>query len=139
MDIFIDTNIFLRVLVEENDEKVFNDCRKLLEKVKFKKISGYTSSLVLAEINWTLNSYYSFPKEDVVEALEGIIHLKNLGIMDDFNAAYAVEIYSENKKVKFIDCLIGSIREIRTGNLPVVSYDKDFDRLGVKRLEPAKL
>jgi uncharacterized protein len=137
LDIFIDTNIFLRVLIAETDKKVFNDCRNLLEKVKSKKLSGYTSSLVLAEINWTLGSYYSFPRGEVAEALKGIIHLKNLGITDDFNAEYAVDIYADNKKVKFIDCLISSIKEIRTGKLQVVSYDRDFDSLGVKRIEPA--
>jgi len=137
LNIFIDTNIFLRVLIAGTDEKVFSDCRGLLEKVKLKKVSGYTSSLVLAEMNWTLSSYYSFPKEDVVEALKSIIHLKNLGITDDFNTAYAVDIYAQHKKVKFIDCLICSLREIRTGGLTVVSYDRDFDRLGVKKLEPA--
>jgi uncharacterized protein len=137
LDIFIDTNIFLRVLIAGTEERVFNDCRNLLEKVKFKQLSGYTSSLVLAEINWTLGSYYSLPRAEVVEALKGIIHLKNLGITDDFNVEYAVDIYAGNKKVKFIDCLISSIKKIRTGKIHLVSYDRDFDSLGIKRLEPA--
>lgn len=138
MDIFIDTNIFLRVLVKGNDDKVFNDCCRLLEKVKFKKFHGYTSSLVLAEINWTLGSYYSLPRQDAAEALQGIINLKNLGITDNFNASYAIALYKETN-IKFVDCLIASIKEIRIGNIPVVSYDKDFDRIGVRRLEPCKL
>lgn len=138
MDIFIDTNIFLRVLVEEGNNKVFNDCFKLLEAVKFKKVTGYTSSIVLAEINWTLGSYYSFPKEEVIEALESIINLKNLRITDNFNIMDAIQTYKE-KKVKFIDCLISSIPEIREKKIPVISYDRDFDKIGVKRLEPSRL
>ena len=137
MEIFVDTNIFLRVLVGDCGEELFSNCRGVLEKVKLKKYAGYTSSLVLAEINWTLRSYYGLSREETAEAMSGIINLKNLRILDDFDAEYALELYRSHG-AKFIDCMISSIRGIRTGGITVVSYDRDFDKLGVKRVEPAE-
>jgi predicted nucleic-acid-binding protein len=43
---------------------------------------------------------------------------------------------SERHKAKWIDCLIASAPDIQSGETAVVSYDRDFDRLGVVRLEP---
>ncbi len=103
-----------------------------------KKHAGYTSSLVLAEINWTLRRYYDFSRDETAEAMSGILNLKNLGILDNFNPDYAVELYKRHG-TKFIDCMISSIHWVRTGRVYVVSYDRDFDKFGAKRVEPADL
>jgi len=44
-----------------------------------------------------------------------------------------------SKNVKFIDAMIASVDQIVSGSWVVVSYDKDFDKLGVKRAEPGGL
>ena len=41
--------------------------------------------------------------------------------------------------VKFIDALITSIPQIAGGDMIAVSYDKDFDKLNVKRKEPKEV
>lgn len=133
---FIDSNIFLRVLVKE-EETSFRDCLKLLEKVQNKKIIALTSDLVLAEINWVLESYYKFSKEKVVAALEGIVNLKGLKIKNSTNISQALELYKENK-VKFIDALIASDKIFVSSGI-IISYDKDFDRLKIKRKEPRQI
>lgn len=86
MEIFVDTNIFIRVLVGDCGQNIFSNCRGVLEDVKSKKHTGYTSFLVLAEINWTLRSYYGLSREEAAEAMSGIINLKNLRMLDDFDA-----------------------------------------------------
>ena len=91
---------------------------------------------MLAETNWTLRSYYGLSREETAEAVSGIINLKNLRILDDFDAGYALELYRSHG-AKFIDCMISSIHGIKTGRIHVISYDRDFDKLGVKRVEPA--
>ncbi len=72
------------------------------------------------------------------EALSGILNLRNLRMLDSFNVEHALQLY-RRYDVKFIDCLISSIRGIKEGTVPVVSYERDFDRLGIKRIEPAVL
>lgn len=134
---FIDTNIFLRVLVKENEE-VFKDCQKFLNLISQNKIKAFTSTIIFSEIDWVLESFYKFPKEKVIGGLNSILKLKNLKIKDSFNPNLAIEIY-EKFSVKFIDALIASNLRIFNKEAVIVSYDKDFDKIGVKRMEPSKI
>lgn len=131
---FIDTNIFFRVIAKDDIEKT-KDCEKLFKSLGAKQIKAITSSLVLAEIVWTSFSVYKLAKADVIKVLQGILAIKNLKIEDKFNLMYATNKF-ESANVKFIDCLISSNPNISSGHTKVISYDRDFDRLGVLRVEP---
>ena len=133
---FIDSNVFLRVLVKE-DETSFRSCVKLLEKVNNKKMQALTSDLVLAEVSWVLNSYYDFSKLKVISALEGIVNLTGLKIKNTTDISTAIDLY-KNNKVKFIDALIASDKMLALNGI-VISYDKDFDKLDIKRIEPDQI
>ena len=52
-----------------------------------------------------------------------------------FDISVAISLYAA-QSVKFADALIASHPLLRQGKLIVVSYDADFDKLGVKRVEP---
>ena len=137
MQYFIDSNIFLRVFVKEN-EKFFRDCFDLFKKVEEKKVKAITSVLVLAEIDWVLEGFYQFSKERAIEALESILKLKGLKFVDSFNFSSFLHCYSKSR-VKFVDALIASERIFDKEKIVIISYDKDFDKLGLKRLEPAQI
>lgn len=137
MKYFIDTNIFVRILEFEN-KRVFEECSKLLKLIKNSKIEAVTSSLVLAEIVWVLNSNYNESKSKISKSIDSILKLNNLDIVDDFNLQTAIESFSK-RSVKFIDAVIASNPDIQSKKMIVVSYDKDFDKLGVKRVEPSDL
>lgn len=130
----IDTNIFLRVLIKNNNDTVHDDCVRLLKKAQNKSLRCQTSSVVLSEVAWTLKSFYGFAKSDIVNALTSINNL-HLQVNDNYQTVVAVNKYNKNN-VKFIDALIASIPEIQNGKMTIISYDKDFDKLGVKRMEP---
>jgi len=134
---FIDTNIFLRTLVNDN-ERFFNECVGFLELVKDGKIKAQTSCLVLSEVSWTLSSFYNSGKDKVVESLYSIINLKNLKFSEKFNSNFGVQIYEKNN-IKLTDAFIASHPKIQSKEMIVVSYDKDFDKLGIKRQEPAEV
>ena len=110
----------------------------LLSAVKQGAVVAYTSSLVLSEINWTLASFYRFGKADVIRSLGGIVELANLRLLDDTDPPFALDLFRRHN-VKWVDCLIASSPGIRSGEAAVVSYDRDFDRLGVHRLEPSEV
>jgi predicted nucleic acid-binding protein len=131
---FVDSNIFLRVLLRD-DERSFNDCLKFLNKIKKGEANAFTSNLVLTEINWILLRIYKLQKSEIIEGLVSILSLKNLKIRDKFQPQLAIKIYN-NFPVKFIDALIASNPKIYKKEAIVVSYDKDFDKIGVKRMEP---
>lgn len=134
---FIDSNIFLRTLINDN-EKSFNECVGFLELVKDGKIKAQTSCLVLLEVNWTLLGFYNSGKDKAVESLYSIINLKNLKFSEKFNSDFGVQIYEQNN-IKLTDGLIASHPKIQSKEMVVVSYDKDFDKLGVIRKEPSEI
>lgn len=134
---FLDTNIFLRVLIRDQ-EREFQECFTLLSEIKEGKITAFTSTLVLAEINWTLLRTYKFPKEKAVVGTDAVLSLRNLKIVDDFHARLGLLLYKEHS-VKFIDALLASHKLIQEKKAVIVSYDKDFDKLGVLRKEPGEI
>ena len=134
---FLDSNIFLRFLIGDN-QKMLGECLSLIEDIKGGKINAYTSNVVLSEVVWTLRSFYKFPRSRVINAIKGIVGTPGLKICDGYMILAALEIY-ENSSVKFIDSLIASIHEVYNRKWIVVSYDKDFDKLGVIRKEPSQI
>ena len=134
---FVDTNIFLRVLVRD-EEKSFHECAQFLQKIRSGRICGTTSTVVLAEIVWTLLHFYHFSKPRAIEGLRSILQLKNLTIEDNTQLTLAVELY-ENQSIKFVDALIASHPLIQNKQIIVISYDRDFDKLGVARKEPGQV
>ena len=134
MTYFIDTNVFLRVLMQE-DKKTFNQSKDFLEMVKLNKYNAVTSTIVISEIAWTLGSYYKFSKKEVLRAVRGILNLSGLKVVDDYDLKKSLVIYEFNK-CKYIDAVIAGMPSIQSGNWVLVSYDKEFDKLGVKRTTP---
>jgi len=134
---FLDSNIFLRPIIKDDLKKV-KDCEKLFEEIERGKIKTFTSNLILAEIIWVGASFYKIKKEDLIRVIKGILDFKNLKIIDNFNSRLAVKIYEENP-VKFIDALIASNPLIFNKKVKVVSYDKDFDKLKIIRIEPKEI
>jgi len=137
MEYFIDSNIFLRVFIKEK-EKIFEDCYNFLKLVRQKKVKGFTSSLVLAEIDWILEKLYKLKKEEAVEKLESILRLKGLKITEQHNISLALPLYKKYN-IKFIDALIASNPKILKKQMAVVSYDQDFDKLKIIRKEPHQI
>lgn len=130
--VFVDTNVFLRAIVKE-DEQTFNECLSFLKIVSNGKIKAITSTLVFLEINFVLLSFYKFPKGKVQQALESILDLPHLKIVDVFDMRETIETYKKTK-IKFVDCLLASL--LKKKDFKIVSYDTDFDTLKVKRLSP---
>lgn len=134
---FLDTNIFLRIVAKDDAVKLL-ECEKLIEKIKSGSILAITSSLVLAEVVWTCQKGFRLTKSEAFEIAKSIMSIKNLKFQEKQQISLAMDLF-EKQNVKFVDCLIASHPEIATGKMAVISYDKDFDILGLERVEPAQL
>jgi len=134
---FLDTNVFLRILVRE-DEKSFRECKDLLEKVKKLEIEAVTAGIVLTEAGWTLGSYYKISRAAVAEKLEGIVGLGGLKIVDRYDWGRVFKFYGE-LNVKLVDAVIAAMPEVFKKEWTVVSYDEDFRKLPVKWVKPGEI
>ena len=131
MKYFFDTNIFLRFLIPDN-QQMFEDCRRLFNLIEKGKVKAIGSSYIFGEIVWVLQSFYRFPKSKIASALKTFV-VRGIHLEDETNMMLAIQLF-EKYPVKFIDCLIVSLPEIQKGKMTIVSYDKDFDTIGVKRV-----
>lgn len=138
MNYFLDSNIFIRYFAKEANPKVYKDCHKLIEALGRGKFQAYASHIVFAEIVWVLLSVYKVEKSDSIQILKSLQSISGLKLIDKFNTHKATEFY-ESYNIKYIDSLIASIPEIHMKKCTIVSYDKDFDKIGILRLEPDKL
>jgi predicted nucleic-acid-binding protein len=105
--IFADTNLFLRYLTNDVPDQA-DAVEQLLHRASAGEIVLVINSLVVAEIVWTLESYYGLARDSIkdkvlailntpgVEAAEGDLLLqaifwyadKNIDFIDAFNAAW---------------------------------------------------
>ena len=134
--VFLDTNIFLRFFVDAKG-KQHRDCIRLFELIEAGKIRGIICSVVILEIYFILRSFYRFSNKKCEKLLTQMLTASNLQIIDSFDYQRALELFT-NTGIKFADCLIASLKFFEKGGA-IISYDKDFDKLGIKRIEPAEI
>ena len=132
--IFIDTNIFLRYLTGDDPEK-FERCQDLFKRALEKKIVLLTSDMVIAELVWTLDSFYNVPKEEIIEKVTIIVNTPNLKIPNKKLISEVLALFSQ-KNIDYIDAY-NAVFLKNNGCTQIFSYDKDFDRIeDIKRVEP---
>ena len=131
---FLDTNIFLRAIVRDDPVKA-PECEELLKCVQGGLMSAHSSMIVLAEVVWTCLGNYAMSKPDVVAFIRGIVSIPNLKISDQTSPLVAIELF-EKHNIKFIDAVIAGHPLLQNEHGIIVSYDRDFDRLGIPRIEP---
>ncbi len=132
--VFVDTNLFLRYLTKDDPGK-YERCRAVFKKAVGGKVSLLTSEMVIAELIWTLLSYYRVPKAEVIEKVSIIISTPNLHVVDRTIIADALVLYSQ-KNIDFIDAYNALFMKFH-GLEKIYSYDEDFDAIeGIERKEP---
>ena len=99
--VFADTNLFLRYLT--NDVPAQADLvESLLHRAAKGKVNLITTSMVIAEIVWTLESYYELDKKEIQTMILGILNTDGLEVIDSDLILQAIVHYTD-KNVDFID------------------------------------
>lgn len=126
---FIDTNIFLEVLARKGEKS--DRCLLLLER----GAGLWTSSLVIAEIEWVLRSGYEMERQQIASCLKRIMTISGLKIENKKILLRALEFYEESN-VDWSDC-VNAFLSKKKGIKEVYSFDKHFDKFDwMSRLEP---
>ncbi len=132
--IFVDTNIFLRFLTKDQASK-YERCREVLKRAVEGKVALATSAMVIAELVWTLLTYYKVPKPEVVEKVSIIVNTESIHIPQRAIIADALVLYGR-KNVDYIDAYNAVFMRYH-GISKIHTYDRDFQSIeGVEREEP---
>ncbi len=131
---FVDTNVFLRYLTKDDLLK-YERCRQMFKRALEGEITISTSGMVIAELIWTLLSYYKVPKAEVIEKVSVILGTENLFVPDKDVLADALVLYA-GKNIDFIDAYNAVFMKYQ-GLREIYSYDEYFETIeDIERKEP---
>ncbi|MBS3772158.1 MAG: type II toxin-antitoxin system VapC family toxin [Bacteroidales bacterium] len=99
--VFIDTNLFLRYFTNDVPAQA-EAVEDLLRRASAGKIILVTSSLVIAEIVWTLESFYKLPRKEIRDKVLAIFNTPGLEMENGDLILQSISWYTE-KNIDFID------------------------------------
>jgi predicted nucleic-acid-binding protein len=125
--LFVDTNVFLRFLTNDDPAKA-KRAETLFRDALRGKIRLATSLLVIAEIIWTLESFYKLEKSDIAAKVEKILNTPNLDCPETPLIFLALDLYV-HANIDFIDAHNAFYMK-EQGITEVLTYDrKHFARI----------
>jgi predicted nucleic acid-binding protein len=132
---FVDTNIFIRYLT--NDDPVKADrVEKLLSEAAAGKVRLVTAEMVLAEVVWVLESFYGLKNVEVGSMVKAILATPGLEVLNSVLVEKALEYYLAHN-IDFVDAYIVAVMDKRKIS-DIYSYDKKhLSRIkSIKRKQP---
>ena len=126
----VDTNVIVRVLIDDPDEPgQTGAARELVRQER----TVLVPDLVLVEMTWVLRTSYRFSRAMVAKAVQGLIAHGKLVLESEALAAAALKLY-ESSQADYSDCWI--LAAMRERGVELVTFDKKLARLkGTLQLE----
>ena len=122
----IDTNVLVRFLVQD-DEAQFEKARKLIKREVSAGRRVFVNQLVLMETEWVLRSRYSVSKNQIIEAISGLLDATDVQFEDEPAIEEAIFIWKEFT-ANVADCLIGA-KNRRLGCRATATFDLKASKL----------
>ena len=126
----LDANILLRYLLDDMPE-LTDRCEALLLRVQRGEELVWLPDIALADVIWTLHSFYKQSKTEIKDVLLPILSLRGIHLRDRAVAFHALVLFAE-KNIDFSDALIAT-EMLAGGYTEIHSYHQDFY---VEPLEP---
>ncbi len=119
--IALDTNVLLRLLLEEDAAQAAK-ARRELEKFDDSDGEVFINDIVLAETLWTLRAAYDCEKPDLLLTLHSLLNTATFSFENRTVLQAAVTMY-ESSAADFSDCLIAA-----KNSAAGYEYTRSFDR-----------
>ncbi len=133
-DIYLDTNIFIYSVLNENE--LGEKARKILEKIKTNNINGFTSVLTIDEIIWAIQK--ELGKEKSANLAEGFISMQNLEFIPANIDIIKKSLNYYKNSLDPRDAI--HVASMQSKNIKTIySTDSDFDKIkSIKRIDFSK-
>ena len=127
---FVDSNVFIRLFVED-DEQQRPFSRKLLQQAQSGVVDLITGPPIFFEIAWVLAHTYKVVNEKILDVLEAILSFPNLRVLDKEQVIAAISL-ARKTNVTFADCYI-AVSVHRAGADNVATFNKKhFTKLEIE-------
>ena len=132
---FVDTNLFVRYLTDDDSEKA-DRVEALLNKASDGKVQLVTSDLILVELIWVLESSYKMKPGEITPMIRAIMATPGLQVINAELISRALDHY-ENMNVDIVDAYIAALMK-KLNITDVFSFDrKHLSRISdLNRIEP---
>ena len=120
----LDTNIIIRFLVGDNEEKK-KKSTEYFEQIELGSMEVEILSDVLMEAFFVLTKFYKVPKVEVISDLKTILSFEGVVNKDKVILFETLSII-ENKNIDFVDALICA--KCKFQNYEKLSFDKDLSK-----------
>ncbi|MCX6603923.1 MAG: type II toxin-antitoxin system VapC family toxin [Acidobacteria bacterium] len=117
----VDTNVLVRLLVQDNEAQV-------AEAERFLGSGAWVSTVVLAETIWALESVYELDAMAVATAVGMLLGHEKVSLEASDAVVEAVRVFREKPGLGFSDCLILHLAK-RAGHTPLGTFDTKLGRL----------
>ncbi len=125
----LDADVIIRYLTNDDEKKA-----KRFESFLKSGKTVHLTDVTVAEVYWTLSSYYQFPKEKIVGVLEALIN--NGAIKCNLSVWQKTLDLVLRENISLIDAYCAA-ETIINGDGKIMSFDKGFDKLEeVTKVEP---
>ncbi|GEM_PF-5235992 len=137
MRILIDTNIYLHAIDQAQNPLKGKECLQIFESIHQGEISAVYNALIVSELHFNLNNHYKLLPKHIHAYLEAYFLKSGSFESRHFQIPLTLQMM-KTCSLDFPDALIA--QNALSEDIPILSYDKDFDRVaGLKRLEPKAL
>jgi predicted nucleic acid-binding protein len=133
--IFLDTNVFLRHLLQDVPEQS-SRASALLGRLERGEITARIADTVVFETVFNLQRRYGIAKAAIRDQVLPLIELPAIELPNKQRLRRVFELYVD-RNMSFADAFHVAVME-QLGIEEIASFDKDFDRVpGIRRVEPS--
>ena len=120
-DTWLDTNVILCFLIRDNEPMFWAAC-DVFEKAEAGSLVLHIHPVIVAELVWTLDSFYGYTKEKIATTLCGFFTLEGL-VLHDRDAVLSALLNYKEKNVDYIDAYLAAVAGAH-GDQGVITFDK---------------
>jgi predicted nucleic-acid-binding protein len=132
MSIAIDTNVLVRLLVQD-DETQFAAARRVVEDAAQAEEPVLIMLCALLETEWVLRSRYKLDKASISGAFARLLESGDVEFEHEPTVEEALHLWSQSPRADFADCLL-SARAVHLGRSRFMTFD-----VGASKLPRAEL
>lgn len=130
--LWVDANVLLRLLTGDPPDMATR-ALELARSAERGEVRLKLAALVVAEVVWVLGSFYRFDRRRIAEVVASLVTAEGVEVEQE-EVVLAALLEMSDANVDFVDAYLAEIA--RRHDESVASFDRDFERLRVRRVEP---
>jgi uncharacterized protein len=133
-EVLLDTNVILRHALGD-DPSHQRQARRLFEQAGQGTLRLLVSSLVIAQVVWTLESFYEASREYITGLLQALLESPGVTAIEPRVASRCIQIYGAHN-IEIVDAYLVALAEETKTTALATFNKKDFRRFRLLKLIP---